>query len=111
MRSDIALYVDIGSTVYNCFMDQFIVIQKTNQDMIVEDINGDTHRYNIEDLYLNHLEDEDDIEKSWVDWAKNNKDFILTFGHISSLKEIYKTAFAHGFEYKKRYQYEEMMQK
>ena len=111
MRPDIALGVDIGDNVYNCFMDKFIVVQKTDHEMIIKDIYEDTHRYDISDLYLEDLYDEDDIEKAWVDWAKNNKDFVLTFGHISSLKEIYRTAFAHGFEYQKRYRYEEMMQK
>lgn len=122
MRLDIAQGVGVGDVVYNCFMDPLKVKEKIlfsadtypsyrHMEIIVTDSNNAIHKYLCEDLYLSDLEDEDDAEKSWINWAKNNKDFFDTFDHINTIKEIYKTAFYNGFEYKKQLTHEEIMQK
>jgi hypothetical protein len=122
MRPDIALGVNIGDTVYNCFMDVLIVQEKTvfSADthpsynyikFIVRDSNNNTHGYDCSDLYLPGLEDEDDAEKSWVNWAKDNKEFFNIFDHIEASKEIYKIGYGNGFDYRQKISYEEMMQK
>lgn len=117
MRSDIAAGVSPGDTVYNCFMEPLIVIEKLVliQDRTinfrVRDCRNNIHTYACEDLYLANLEDEDDAEKAWVNWAKDNKDFLITFDHIETTKEIFKVGFGQGFEHRRKYSYEEMMQK
>jgi len=122
MRTDIAQDVRVGDTVYNCFMEPLIVQEKTvyladgsnashNIKFIVKDASNNTHGYSHADLYLQNLEDEDDAEKSWVDWAKNNKDFFDLFDHIETVKEIYRIGFYNGFDYKRHLSYLEAMQK
>lgn len=122
MRPDIALGVKVGDTLYNCFMEPLTVHEKTvytadthpRHDYIkfvVKDIRNNVHNYACEDLYLGDLEDEDDAEKAWINWAKDNKDFLITFDHIETTKEVFKVGFGRGFDYKRQYTYEEMMQK
>lgn len=122
MRPDIAAGVKPGDTVYNCFMEPLKVNQKIVHtsdvhpsshyvQFIVEDNSNNTHNYYCQDLYLADLEDEDDGEKAWVNWAKDNKDFLITFDHLETTKEVFKMGFAQGFEHKRRCSYEEMMQK
>lgn len=121
MRKDLAIDINIGDKVYNCFMESLTVLEKTvfNNDngsiscikFIVKDQANNTHVYECEDLYLSDLDDEDDSEKSWVDWAKDNKDFFELFDHISTMKEIYKIGFANGFEYKRQLKFMEAVQK
>lgn len=118
MRPDIALGVKVGDTVYNCFMEPLTVYDKTvftsghnYIKFIVKDTHNNTHGYACEDLYLPDLQDEDDAEKAWVNWAKDNKDFFGIFDHIEASKEIFKMGFAKGFDYKRRHSYEEIMQK
>lgn len=121
MRYDIACDTNIGNTVYNCFMEPFEVTDKTVVDtnnksnrritFLVKDLSNKIHVYDYEDLYTEHLEDEDDAEKSWVNWAKNNKDFFDIFDHITTMKELYKIAFSEGYEYKKILSRQEILQK
>lgn len=122
MRPDIAFGVKVGDTVYNCFMEPLIVHEKIvcaadthpRHDYIkfvVKDVNNNIHNYACEDLYPADLEDEDDAEKAWVNWAKDNKDFLITFDHIETTKEVFKVGFGQGFDHKKHYTHEEMMQK
>lgn len=120
MRLDLAMNVKIGDTIYNCFMDALVVSE------IKKDIdNGRVHRivfstidtrlnhasYESSDLYLPDLDGETDDEKSWVNWAKDNRDFLTQFDHIETTKEIYKIGFCNGFEYKRKVSFEELMQK
>jgi hypothetical protein len=122
MRHDLALNVKLGDTVYNCCMDALIVtgidyviyfvpirfhtIEKNSSNLYLS-----STAYNIQNLYLADLEGETDDEKSWVNWAKDNKDFLLTFDHLETVKEIYKTAFLNGFNHKQVTSFEELMQK
>jgi hypothetical protein len=117
MRIDVADTMKIGDIVYNCFMDE-LVITSFSKDINCKQIFFGTidtrlHRasYDSNDLYLKDLEDESDDEKSWVEWAKNNRDFFDEFDHIETMKEVYKTAFCNGFEHKRKIKFEEVMQK
>lgn len=121
MRFDLVNSIKLGDTVYNCFMDTLIVssIRKEVAD------NGGFHRilfdtvdtrlhhatYDSNDIYLNDLYGESDDEKSWIAWAKDNRDFFIEFDHIETMKEIYKIAFCNGFDYKRKITFEEAMQK
>lgn len=122
MRLDLAQNIQINDILYNCFLEPLIVKEKKisyrqNSAKIQSvkfktvDSQHNQHSYNAEDLYLSDLEDEDDIEKAWINWAKNNKDFIDTFDHITTTKEIYKLGFSDGFEHQKKLEYTEWMQK
>lgn len=123
MRIDLAQDVNIGDTLYNCFMQPLKVKDRitysvdtypSSRDIkfIVADANNHyLHEYSYKDLYLADLEGECDEEKSWVDWAKDNKDFFDTFDHIETIKEIYKIGFGNGFDHQKYVSYQEQMQK
>lgn len=116
MRIDLANNVKVGDIVYNCFMDELVVTSiygKGSSKIVFSTIDTRLHRsnYNFSDLYLKDLEDETDDEKAWVNWAKDNRDFFDDFDHIETMKEVYKTAFCHGFEHNRKYSYEEIMQK
>lgn len=122
MRSDIAMGVKIGDTVYNCFMEEFTIQEKTvfTADthpsyhyikFVVKDKNNNIYDYACSELYLHDLLDEDDAEKAWVGWAKDNKNFFSTFDHIATNKELFKIGFGRGFQYQRQISYEEMMQK
>jgi hypothetical protein len=115
MLKGLAQNIKLGDTVINCFGQKLVVnnIFVSANDFIISavDTGLNTHEYSYEDIYLEDLYGESDEEKSWVDWAKNNQDFISTFDHIGVLKQIYKQGFASGFEHRKQYSLEEMMQK
>lgn len=122
MRIDLASSVNVGDTVYNCFMQPLVVAYKiahsvdtypsyTSTRFIVKDSVGKEHEYSSEDLYLPDLEGECDEEKSWIEWVKDNKDFIDEFDHLSTIKEVYKVGFGNGFHHKRKLTFEETMQK
>lgn len=121
MRIDLADTVEVGDTIYNCFMQPLVVssIDKqladdgtiTNIVFTVVNTGLQASQYDYEHVYFADLYGEHDSEKSWVNWAKNNMDFFETFDHIETMKEIYQTGFADGFEHKKHISYEEQMQK
>jgi hypothetical protein len=121
MRIDLAQNIRLGDTIYNCFMDKLVVSSISKK---VGDTGGfnnivfgtvDTRlrnaHYDSNDVYFEDLYGESDDEKSWVEWAQNNRDFLYTFDHIETTKEIYKIGFCNGFEHKRKMSYEEMMQK
>jgi hypothetical protein len=122
MRPDIAMGIQPGDIIYNCFMEPLVVKEIVNTALdsypakyftqfTVTDARNKQHIYSCEDIYLKDLEDEDDAEKSWVGWAKDNKDFIDEFDHLTTIKEIYKVGFGNGFDHKRKLTFEEMMQK
>lgn len=117
MRIDLANSINIGDIVHNCFMDE-LVITSINKDLKSNQIffgTLDTRlnraSYSYTDIYSKNLEDETDDEKSWVSWAKDNRDFFDEFDNIETMKEVYKIAFCNGFEYRRTVSYTEMMQK
>ena len=121
MRLDLAQEIKMGDKVYNCFMDPLVVtsIYKDVADsggfhrIVFGTVNTrlDRASYDSSDVYLADLDGESDDEKSWVNWAKDNRDFLLEFDHIETMKEIYRAAFYNGFEHKRKVSFEEMMQK
>ncbi|NBU33546.1 hypothetical protein EBS40_02865 [bacterium] len=121
MRIDLALNVHIGDKIYNCFMDELKVCGKRKDfadtggfhRIVFETIDSRFNKvsYDSNDVYLSDLESETDDEKSWIEWAKNNRDFFDNFDHIETIKEIYKIAFCNGFEFKRKLSLEEMLQK
>lgn len=121
MRLDLAIDVSKGDTLYNCFMQPLVVADVevsrcnnghiNNINFVVVNTGLQSAVYNYSNLYFGDLEDEDDAEKAWINWAKNNKDFFDTFDHIQTIKEIYRVGFYDGFEYRKYTNYLEEMQK
>lgn len=118
MRIDIADTIKLGDIVYNCFMDKLVVtsIKKDYRDShtIVfgtVDTRLYSSSYDSKDVYLEDLSEESDDEKSWIDWAKNNRDFFDEFDHIETMREVYKIAFCNGFEHKRKYSNQELLQK
>ena len=116
MRIDLADNIKLGDVVYNCFMDELVVTSiygKGSSKIIFSTIDTRLHRsnYNFSDLYLTDLEGESDDEKSWVNWAKDNRDFFNEFDHIETMKDLYKIGFCRGFEHRQKITFEEAMQK
>lgn len=122
MNFDTAQTVKLNDTVYDCFMREYKVISiehdLANHDELsyklvftVKNHNGWLTKFSYEDLYLKDLKYEDEEEKSWVNWAKDNQDFFGEFDHLPTIKAIYKHGFSEGFKYRQKYSYEEMMQK
>lgn len=121
MRIDLASNIKIGDIVYNCFMEHLVITSvyhdlsnKSGFHRIVfgtVDTRLNKTSYDSNDVYLEDLEGESDEEKSWVSWAKDNRDFFIEFDHIETMKEIYKIGFGNGFEYRKKIKFEEAMQK
>jgi hypothetical protein len=116
MRIDLADNIKLGDVVYNCFMDELVVTSiygKGSSKIIFSTIDTRLHRsnYNFSDLYLTDLEGESDDEKSWVNWAKDNRDFFNEFDHIETMKDLYKIGFCRGFENRQKITFEEAMQK
>jgi hypothetical protein len=117
MRIDLVESIKVGDTIYNCFLDNLVVssiFKDIENNRIVFgtiDTRLNKASYDPTDVYFEDLYGESDDEKSWVEWAKNNRDFLYDFDHIETVKEIYKTAFCKGFEHKNKITYEEMMQK
>lgn len=121
MRLDIAMSVNVGESVFNCFNDYLTVSEKkifytdkgkiNNIIFVTEDSKGLVHKYDHEDLYVDDMEDESDTEKAWVGWASQNKDFLETFDHIATIRNIYIEGFVEGFKNKLKYSYLEQMQK
>lgn len=107
--------IKVGDTVCNTFMQKFVVSSISQEDnglvFAMVDTGLNTHYYSYEDIYFTDLYGESDEEKSWIDWAKNNKEFVETFDHLSTIKWIYQQGFADGFVYRKKISHEEMMQK
>jgi hypothetical protein len=62
-----------------------------------------------DEIYYPDLSDICDEEKSFVLWAKDNRQFIGENSRL--LKTVYMQGFAMGFEHKKQTSYEEQMQK
>jgi hypothetical protein len=116
MRIDLADNLKVGDIVYNCFMDELVItsiIKNVSKRIFFGTVDTRLHAasYDSSDLYLKNLEDETDDEKSWVEWAKNNRDFFDEFDHIETMKDLYKIGFCRGFEHRQKITFEEAMQK
>jgi hypothetical protein len=115
MIKSLADSIKVGDIVYNVFMQKLVVssIVQENGGLVfaLVDTGLNTHYYSYEDIYFEDLYGESDEEKSWINWAKNNKDFVETFDHLSTIKWIYQQGFAEGFVYRQKISFEEIMQK
>jgi hypothetical protein len=115
MIKSLADSIKAGDIVYNVFMQKLVVGSISQEDgglvFTLVDTGLNTHYYSYEDIYFDDLYGESDEEKSWINWAKNNKDFVETFDHLSTIKWIYQQGFSEGFVYRQKISYSEMMQK
>lgn len=121
MRIDQAQNLKIGDKVLNTFMSHLTVnsikmVHLDNEELLhilvtTSDEANSRDTYHHEDIYLPDLDGVSDEEKSWLNWAKDNSDFIEEFDHLPSIRNIYMSGFANGFEHKLRYSHEELMQK
>ena len=115
MRLDLAMGLKVGDKIVNVFMDELVISQiEHNYDpkppvFIALDTRLQKHYLWFDEIYHPDLEDICDEEKSFILWAKDNKQLI---GENSRLaKEIYMQGYAMGFNSKLQYSYEEQMQK
>ena len=115
MRLDLAMGLKVGDKILNVFMDE-LVLSKIDHSydpkppvFIAVDTMLQKHYLWFDDIYYPDLSDICDEEKSFVLWAKDNKQFIGENSRL--LKTVYMQAFAMGFEHKRKISYEEAMQK
>jgi hypothetical protein len=115
MRLDLAMGLKVGDKIVNVFMDE-LVISKIDHTydpkppvFIAVDTMLQNHYLWFDDMYYPDLSDLCDEEKSFVLWAKDNKQFIGENSRL--LKSVYMQGFAMGFEHKKQISHEEQMQK
>ena len=121
MRSDQAQTLVTGDKVIDSFMTHLTVksvksVHNHNEELlhilvITSDENGKQDTYHHEDIYLPDLDGVCDEEKSWLNWAKENQDFIEEFDHLPSIRLIYMRGFSDGFQYKRERTAEEYLQK
>jgi hypothetical protein len=115
MRLDLAMGLKVGDKILNVFMDE-LVLSKIDHShdpkppvFIAVDTMLQKHYLWFDDIYYPDLSDICDEEKSFVLWAKDNRQFIGENSRL--LKTVYMQAFAMGFEHKRKISYEEAMQK
>jgi len=115
MRLDLAMGLKVGDKIVNVFMDE-LVISKIDHSydpkppvFIALDTMLQKHYLWFDDIYYPDLSDICDEEKSFVLWAKDNRQFIGENSRL--LKTVYVQGFSMGFEHKRRISHEEAMQK
>lgn len=123
MRLDLAMGLKVGDIVYNAFMDELVITSRFDtpinggkkiHKIIFSTVDTRLNRntYSFDDIYFKDLEGESDEEISFVNWAKNNRDYLGDADEwFSVMKQCYKQGFAMGFEYKRKISFEEAMQK
>lgn len=121
MRPDQAQTLGIGDKVVDSFMTHLTVksvksVHNHNEELlhilvIAEDKYGKQDTYHHEDVYLPDLDGVGDEEKSWLNWAKDNEDFLEEFDHLPSVRLIYMRGFSDGFQYKRQITAAESLQK
>jgi hypothetical protein len=110
-----ALALKVGDKVLNVFMDELVIAKIDNSYspkppvFIALDTMLQKHYLWFDDIYYPDLSDICDEEKSFVLWAKDNRQFIGENSRL--LKATYMQGYAMGFDAKKKYTYEEQMQK
>lgn len=115
MRLDLAMGLKVGDKIVNVFMDE-LVISKIDHSydpkppvFIAVDTRLEKHYLWFDDIYYPDLSDICDEEKSFVLWAKDNKQLIGENSRLS--KEIYMQGYVNGFNSRLKYSHEEQMQK
>lgn len=118
MRWDQALSVKVGDKLLNVFNEYVVVtsiFSPTDQGSVIVFGTLDTglqqQSYSFEDLYFD-FDDLCDAEKSFIDWASENREFITDNEEsFRAIKTVYMIGFGVGFGHKLKYKYEEQMQK
>ena len=114
MRLDQAENIKIGETIINSFSENLTVtgILKRNNCIIFHALD-----HNLEELMLLHrqvyqkdISDLCDEEQNFIKWATENKT-MQKYENIDLIKHIYITAFAAGFNHKKQFSVQELLQK
>jgi hypothetical protein len=115
MRLDLAMGLKVGDKIVNVFMDE-LVISKIDHTydpkppvFIALDTMLEKHYLWFDDIYYPDLSDICDEEKSFVLWAKDNRQLVGENSRL--LKTVYMQGFSMGFEHKRRISHEEAMQK
>jgi hypothetical protein len=119
MRLDQAMKLNVGDKVVNCFMDELIISKIDNSYpgrndpkppvFIALDSELQKHYLWFDEIYHPDLADICDEEKSFIMWAKDNREFIGENTRL--LKTVYMQGFAIGFEFKRAINAQEQLQK
>ena len=115
MRLDQAMKLNVGDKVVNCFMDELIISKIDNiyypkpPVFIALDTRLQKHYLWFDEIYHPDLADICDEEKSFIMWAKDNREFIGENTRL--LKTVYMQGFAMGFEFKRAINAQEQLQK
>ena len=115
MRLDLAMGLKIGDKIVNVFMDELVIsgidhsYDPKPPVFIALDTMLQKHYLWFDDIYYPDLSDICDEEKSFVLWAKDNKQFIGEYSRL--FKTVYMQGFAMGFDHKRKIFHEENMQK
>lgn len=115
MRLDLAMALKVGDKILNVFMDDLVISEIDHSYdpkppvFIALDTRLQKHYLWFDEIYHPDLEDICDEEKSFVLWAKDNRQFIGENSRL--LKTVYMQGFAMGFDHKRRISHEEAMQK
>jgi hypothetical protein len=115
MRLDLAMGLKVGDKIVNVFMDELVISEIDHSYyqrppvFIALDTMLQKHYYWFDDIYYPDLSDICDEEKSFVLWAKDNRQLVGENSRL--LKTVYMQGFSMGFEHKRRISYEEAMQK
>ena len=118
MRLEQAQQVKVGQKLHNALLDEVVVTSiyspsDTGNVIVFGTVSTGLHKegYSFEDLYYD-LEEICDEERSFVGWAKENREFILDNEEsFKVIKRAYMAGFGNGFANKQSYTYEEQMQK
>jgi len=116
MRLDQAMKLNVGDKVVNCFMDD-IFISSIDYSyhppkppvFIGLDSELQKHYLWFDEIYHPDLADICDEEKSFIMWAKDNREFVGE--NFRLLKTVYMQGFAMGFEFKRVINAQEQLQK
>ena len=115
MRLDLAMGLKVGDKIVNVFMDELVISAIDHSYdpkppvFIALDTMLQKHYYWFDDIYYPDLSDICDEEKSFVLWAKDNRQLVGENSRL--LKIVYMQGFSMGFEHKRQTSYEEQMQK
>ena len=115
MRLDLAMGLKVGDKIVNVFMDELVISEIDHSYdpkppvFIALDTMLEKHYLWFDDMYYPDLSDICDEEKSFVLWAKDNRQCIGENSRL--LKTVYMQGFSMGFEHKRRISHEEAMQK
>jgi hypothetical protein len=118
MRLEQAQQVKVGQKLHNALLEEVVVTSifspsDAGDVILFGTVNTRLHKesYSFEDLY-HDLEEVCDEERSFISWAKENREFLLDNEEsFRAIKKAYMAGFGNGFAHKQSYTYEEQMQK